>query len=114
MKKKHSLTLSKEFLDFCELNQIDKIDDLARDTFERGFTIVKFGETPAIVKGKETIKGGRRFRIRIEKRILVVQWWTPRNSWIDKSPSLPARKVSQRSHLGWSTSLLQQWPKVVE
>lgn len=56
MKKKYSLTLSKEFIQYCELNNIDKIEELAHDVFERGYTILKFGETPSIARGKDVIK----------------------------------------------------------
>lgn len=47
--------LDDEFVRYCELNNIVDIDSLARKTFQRGFTILKFGETPVASKGKETI-----------------------------------------------------------
>lgn len=56
MSQKPSLTLDKEFLEYCRLNDIENPKKLAKETFERGFSILKFGETPSIVKGKETIK----------------------------------------------------------
>lgn len=56
MKKKYSLILSKEFLQYCDLNDIVKIEKLAEDVFERGFTILKFGETPSFAHGKEIVK----------------------------------------------------------
>jgi len=56
MKKKYSLTLNKEFIQYCELNDIDKIEKLAHDVFERGFTILKFGETPSFARGNDIIK----------------------------------------------------------
>lgn len=62
MKKKISLTLDDEFIRYCELNKIVDIDSLAKKTFQRGFTILKFGETPAVSKGKETI---------IEKEVII-------------------------------------------
>lgn len=55
MKKKSSLTLDNEFLEYCRLNNIDDIEKLANDTFNRGFTILKYGETPNGVKGTEKI-----------------------------------------------------------
>jgi hypothetical protein len=55
MKKKTSLTLDDEFLRYCEINKIDNIEPLANKIFQRGFTIEKYGETPSMVKGKETI-----------------------------------------------------------
>ena len=50
MKKKHSLILDDEFIKYCELNNIVNIDELARQTFKRGFTILKYGETPSSIK----------------------------------------------------------------
>jgi len=45
--------LDNEFLQYCELNDIKDIDKLAKETFNRGFTILKYGETPF---GKQQIK----------------------------------------------------------
>lgn len=56
MSLKPSLILDSEFLEYCKLNNIKDPNKLAKDTFKRGFAILKFGETPSIVKGKETIK----------------------------------------------------------
>ena len=53
MKQKSSLILDKDFLQYCELNNINDVDKLAKETFERGFTILKYGETPF---GKPQIK----------------------------------------------------------
>ena len=46
MEKKHTLTLDKEFIQFCELNDITDITKLAKETFNRGFSLLKYGETP--------------------------------------------------------------------
>jgi hypothetical protein len=53
MKKKSSLILDNEFLLYCEINGIDNVDKLAKETFERGFSLLKYGETPT---GNSTIK----------------------------------------------------------
>jgi hypothetical protein len=55
MKKKSSLTLDDEFLEYCRLNNIDDVEKLAKDTFNRGFTILKYGETPFGLKPTEKI-----------------------------------------------------------
>lgn len=55
MKKKSSLTLDDEFLEYCRLNNIDDFEKLAKDTFNRGFTILKYGETPFGLKPTEKI-----------------------------------------------------------
>jgi hypothetical protein len=46
MKEKNCLTLDKEFLDYCKLNKIEDVEKLAKETFNKGFTILKYGETP--------------------------------------------------------------------
>lgn len=55
MKKKNYLTLDDEFLKYCELNQIQDTEKLAKEVFNRGFAILKYGETPTKVSGKEKI-----------------------------------------------------------
>ena len=46
MEKKHTLTLDKEFILYCELNNIKDINKTAQETFNRGFSLLKYGETP--------------------------------------------------------------------
>jgi hypothetical protein len=53
MKKKNSLILDNEFLIYCEINKIENIDKLAKETFDRGFSLLKYGETPT---GNKTVK----------------------------------------------------------
>jgi hypothetical protein len=66
MKKRNLLTLGDEFLEYCRLNNIEDIEKLGKDTFQRGFTILKYGEIPSGTKGKETVK-----EITIEKIVEV-------------------------------------------
>lgn len=62
MKKKISLTLDKEFTQYCELNNIADPDKLAKQVFERGFSLLKYGETPNGLKSDTKI---------IEKEIVI-------------------------------------------
>lgn len=55
MKKRNLLTLGDEFLEYCKLNNIEDIEKLGKDTFQRGFTILKYGETPTGGVTKDTI-----------------------------------------------------------
>ena len=56
MVKKHTLILDNEFIQYCELNKIDNIDELAKQTFNKGFSFLKYGETPkSILKVEEKI-----------------------------------------------------------
>ena len=56
MKKSYSLILDNEFIKFCELNEIKDINKTATETFQRGFSILKYGETPTSLKGNDIIK----------------------------------------------------------
>jgi hypothetical protein len=53
MKKKYTLTLDDEFIQYCKLNDVDYVEKLAKETFNRGFSLLKYGETPS---GKSKIK----------------------------------------------------------
>jgi SpoVK/Ycf46/Vps4 family AAA+-type ATPase len=73
MKKNNYLTLSDEFLSYCKLNNIEDIEKLANDTFNRGFTILKYGETPMLgvkqtVKEVEVIK-----EVPVEKIVEIIK-----------------------------------------
>ena len=47
MKPKSTLILDNEFIQYCELNKIDNVNKLAQETFNRGFSMLKYGETPS-------------------------------------------------------------------
>ncbi len=56
MVKKYTLILDNEFIQYCNLNKIDDIDELAKQTFNKGFSFLKYGETPkSILKVQERI-----------------------------------------------------------
>jgi hypothetical protein len=61
--------LDNEFLQYCELNGIEDIDKLAKETFKRGFTILKYGETPfGKQQTKEVIK-----EVLVEKIVEIIK-----------------------------------------
>lgn len=49
MKKKNYLILDEEFIQYCQLNQIDDVEKYAKDVFKKGFTLIKYGEFPEIL-----------------------------------------------------------------
>ena len=61
MKKRNLLTLGDEFLEYCRINNIEDIEKIGKETFQRGFTILKYGETPS---------GGNVKEIIIEKEVI--------------------------------------------
>jgi hypothetical protein len=56
MKQKSTLTLDNEFIQYCELNNIKDINKVAMETFNRGFSFLKYGEFPIGNKTTEVIK----------------------------------------------------------
>jgi len=49
--------LDDEFVQYCELNNVENIEKLAKETFNRGFTILKYGATPpSAAKIKEIVE----------------------------------------------------------
>ena len=56
MKPKSTLILDSEFIQYCELNKIDNVDKLAQETFNRGFSLLKYGETPNGNRTKEIVE----------------------------------------------------------
>jgi cell division protein FtsB len=55
MEKKYTLILDNEFIRYCEINNIKEIEDLAKQTFEKGFTSLKYGDTPSFIKPKKIV-----------------------------------------------------------
>lgn len=52
-----TLTLDNEFIQYCKLNDIENIEEFAKEVFKRGFTIIKYGDKPQnITKFSEVIK----------------------------------------------------------
>jgi hypothetical protein len=73
MKKKSSLILDDEFILYCQLNNIENIDKLAKDVFNKGFTQLKYPDTPVSstkerIVEKEVIK-----EIPVEKIVEVIK-----------------------------------------
>jgi hypothetical protein len=48
--------LDNEFIQYCELNKILNVDKLAQETFNRGFSLLKYGETPTSNRTKEIVE----------------------------------------------------------
>lgn len=53
--QKSFLTLDNEFLKYCEINNVTDPEKLAKEVFQKGFTIVKYGEIPNGLKGQNTV-----------------------------------------------------------
>ena len=55
MKQKISLTLDNDFQQYCELNKIENPEKLAKQVFNKGFSLLKYGETPNGFKTEPTV-----------------------------------------------------------
>jgi hypothetical protein len=89
MKKKHSLILDNEFLIYCEINGIENIDKLAKETFERGFSLLKYGETPT---GNSTIKEKI---VEVIKEVIIEKQLPPEIKYVDREviKEVPIEKI---------------------
>ena len=67
MKSKNTLILDNEFVQYCQLNNITNIDKQAQETFSRGFSLLKYGETPS---GNSVIKEVIK-EVIVEKEVIV-------------------------------------------
>lgn len=95
MKKKNSLILSDEFIQYCELNKITNIDKLAQETFNKGFSIVKYGEVPKVAKGQEKIIEKEVIKeVEIEK-IIEVEKIVPIEKIVEVIKEVPVEKIVQ-------------------
>jgi hypothetical protein len=56
MKPKSTLILDNEFIQYCELNKIINVDKLAQETFNRGFSLLKYGEVPNSNRVREVVE----------------------------------------------------------
>ena len=89
MKKKNSLTLDNEFLLYCEINGIENVEKLAKETFERGFSLLKYGETPT---GNSTIKEKI---VEVIKEVIVEKQLPAEIKYIDREviKEVPIEKI---------------------
>jgi hypothetical protein len=56
MEKKFTLILDNEFSQYCELNNIKDVNKLGKETFNRGFSLLKYGETPYGQRVREIVE----------------------------------------------------------
>ena len=57
MEKKYSLTLDKEFVEFCRVNDITDVEKFAQSLFQRTFNQLKYGDEPkGFLKSREKVR----------------------------------------------------------
>ncbi len=48
MKQKSTLILDDEFIQYCKLNNILDVEKFAKEIFNKGFTLFKYGDKPLL------------------------------------------------------------------
>ena len=75
MGKKFCLTLDKNVLDFCKLNDIEDVRGFAIKCFDKGLTIEKYGETPLLMpKEIQTVINTQYFLLLEWSSLLGLYW----------------------------------------
>jgi Mg/Co/Ni transporter MgtE len=93
MKKKNSLILDNEFTQYCELNNITDIDKLAKETFDKGFSLLKYGETPKVARGKDKIIEKEIIKeIEVEKIVEIIKE-IPIEKIVEVIKEVPVEKI---------------------
>jgi vacuolar-type H+-ATPase subunit I/STV1 len=73
MKKKSSLILDDEFILYCHLNKIENIDKLAKDVFNKGFTQLKYPDTPVSSTKERIVEKVVIKEVPVEKIVEVIK-----------------------------------------
>jgi hypothetical protein len=72
-KKKKTLNLDDEFIQYCQLNNIDDVEKLAKETFNRGFSFLKYPDTPIKSTKEKIIEKEVIKEVPIEKIVEVIK-----------------------------------------
>lgn len=75
MKKKNYLTLDDEFIQYCKLNEIDDVEKYAKEVFNKGFTLIKYGDKPIIKKKVIELPSNSKVELRTPSRQEVIDKW---------------------------------------
>lgn len=72
-KKKKTLNLDDEFIQYCQLNNIDDVEKLAKETFNRGFSFLKYPDTPIKSTKEKIIEKEVIKEVPVEKIVEVIK-----------------------------------------
>lgn len=73
MKKKTTMVLDDEFILYCQLNNITNVEKLATETFKRGFSALKYPETPVSSSKEKIVEKEVIKEVPVEKIIEVIK-----------------------------------------
>lgn len=92
MSQKNYLTLDDEFLKYCELNKIHDTEKLAKEIFKRGFTIIKYGETPVGSSNQKIVEKEVIKEVTVEKIVEVIKE-VPVEKIVEVIKEVPVEKI---------------------
>jgi valyl-tRNA synthetase len=92
MKKKHTITIDDEFILYCQLNNIDNIEKLAKETFNKGFSSLKYPETPISSKREKIIEKEIIKEVPVEKIVEVIRE-VPVEKIVEVIKEVPVEKI---------------------
>ena len=99
MKPKSTLTLDNEFIQYCKINNIEDINGLAQKTFNRGFSILKYGETPTnnvttkIVEVEKIVEVIKEVPVEVIKEVIVEKQGKTKTITKEVIKEIPVEKV---------------------
>ena len=99
MKPKSTLTLDNEFIQYCKINNIEDINGLAQKTFNRGFSILKYGETPTnnvttkIVEVEKIVEVIKEVPFEVIKEVIVEKQGKTKTITKEVIKEIPVEKV---------------------
>ena len=99
MKPKSMLTLDNEFIQYCKINNIEDVNGLAQKTFNRGFSILKYGETPTnnvttkIVEVEKIVEVIKEVPVEIIKEVIVEKQGKTKTITKEVIKEIPFEKV---------------------
>jgi len=99
MKPKSTLTLDNEFIQYCKINNVEDINGLAQKTFNRGFSILKYGETPTnnvttkIVEVEKIVEVIKEVPVEVIKEVIVEKQGKTKTITKEVIKEIPVEKV---------------------
>jgi len=99
MKPKSTLILDNEFIQYCKLNNIEDVNGLAQKTFSRGFSILKYGETPTnnvttkIVEVEKIVEVIKEVPVEVIKEVIVEKQGKTKTITKEVIKEIPVEKV---------------------
>jgi hypothetical protein len=87
------LTLDNEFIQYCKINNIEDVNGLAQKTFSRGFSILKYGETPTNNVTTKIVEVIKEVPVEVIKEVIVEKQGKTKTITREVIKEIPVEKV---------------------